>query len=142
MPYIPAHSMPTSSADATPPPKRATRHRQWKFSVEILLDWADAWHRAHRKWPAINDGIIPYADNADWGLVDRALRHGRYGLPPCPGGLPHFLANHRGAPLRQRARRSLRVEEVLNWAQHHHQRTGFWPSVKGARIFEPRRSKI
>jgi hypothetical protein len=57
--------------------------------------------------------------------VDRALRHGARGLP---GGdtLAGLLARHFGVPNKADTP-PLTVEQILAWADAHHERTGQWP---------------
>ncbi len=104
------------------------------FTQEQILAWADAHRRRAGAWPTRNSGAIQDAPGETWYAVEMALALGRRGLP---GGssLPRLLAAHRGVrnpgapPLLSR-------EQILAWADAHHQRTGQWPVSQSGPIDE------
>jgi hypothetical protein len=87
--------------------------------VELILAWAEAHYRQTGQWPRRFDGRVISQPGETWDEVDRALRHGRRGLP---GGdsLLLLLRRERGVvvereapPKRRRTgRQHLRSEAV------------------------------
>ena len=70
-------------------------------------------------------GPIGDAPGETWVNVDAALRAGTRGLPGR-SSLPQLLAEQRGARNMQDLP-TLTEEQILAWADAHHQRTGQWP---------------
>src|SRR5262249_1124194 len=112
------------------------RLKKRPLSISDIVVWACAHREATGKWPTVVGGGIPAARFEPWRKIDKALRRGDRGLP---GGssLAQLLAercgarNHKDLP-------SLTAEQILEWADEHHERTGEWPkscsgSVTGAR---------
>lgn len=97
------------------------------LTIEQILIWADAHHQRSGAWPKKSDGKIHDAAGETWLAIDAALRMGRRQLA---GGssLPELLAERRGVH-KKTHRSALTVEQILAWADAHHQRTGAWPSV-------------
>src|SRR5262249_29748543 len=91
---------------------------------QVLL-WADAHFRRTHSWPNRHSGPIPEAPGETWGAVDIALKSGGRGLPGA-SSLPRLLARERGVRNPQDLPR-LSKEQILLWADDHHQRTGRWP---------------
>jgi hypothetical protein len=108
--------------------KRGKRNCQMlpPLRIKHILTWADAYRARTGRWPARSSGAIPEAPGETWGAVDTALKDGLRGLP---GGesLARLLARKRGARHRKELP-PLSVEQVLGWADDHHERTGTWPS--------------
>jgi hypothetical protein len=95
------------------------------LDVDQILDWVDAHHTRTGVWPKANSGVIPAALDDTWYRVDKALRNGTRSLP---GGssLARFLETKRG--VRNIANLlPLKVEDILAWADAHHEQTGDWP---------------
>jgi hypothetical protein len=107
---------------------RGVRHRNYlpHFSPNRILGRADRHHRQTGHWPTSDGGPIAGAAGETWLAVDKALRHGRRGLP---GGssLAQFLAEHRGVP-NHLALPRLTLRTILAWSDAHFQRTGAWPT--------------
>ncbi len=105
-----------------------------QLTVEGILAWADAHHRATGDWPRGTSGSVTGAPGETWAAVDCALFQGLRGLP---GGssLYQLLREHRGI---RRVRRPPRFtpEQVLAWADAHHERTGEWPTQHSGPIPE------
>ncbi len=104
------------------------------FRISEILGWADAYHARHNKWPKPNSGVIPEAPRETWLKVQTALNSGVRGLP---GGstLARLLAARRGvrnlgdlAPLSE--------EQILDWADAFHSRTGRRPTNRSGPIPE------
>jgi hypothetical protein len=104
---------------------RWTRKLTPGLGEEQILLWIDA-HRARTgEWPVKASGPIPECLGQTWLAADAALQKGHHGLP---GGssLARLLAERRGV----RNKTSLppfTVEQILAWADAHHDRTGAWP---------------
>jgi hypothetical protein len=101
--------------------------RSTGLTLEQILAWADAHHQRAGAWPRLGTGAIDEAPGDSWARVDRALHTGDRGLP---GGssLAGLLAEHRGMFCR-RHRPVLTIEQILAWADAHHERTGRWPHL-------------
>ncbi len=100
--------------------------------IPEILRWADAHRERTGKWPTRDGGNIIEAKFESWHGVDQALRKGFRGLA---GGssLAHLLAETRGARNVQDLS-PLTEEQILRWADLHHERTGTWPQKKSGTI--------
>jgi hypothetical protein len=98
------------------------------LTIEQILVWADEYHQRTGRWPGRTSGTIPNTD-ASWPNVESALKQGYRGLP---GGLSlhQLLKRHRGAS------RRLSVDQIVEWARRHHDRTGRWPNNISEPVFE------
>lgn len=105
------------------------------FTVSHILAWADAEHERSGLWPTLLSGPIADASHETWLAVDKALRNGTRGLR---GGssLARLLHQRRGVALKHRRQRPLDVQNILSWADAHHQRKGRWPDVNAGDIPE------
>jgi hypothetical protein len=103
-----------------PPLRKSTR-----LTVEQILAWADSQHRQTGKWPSTYCGPVLDSPEDDWQSVDHALRRGHRGLA---GGssLAKLLRECRHGLKRSDAP-PLKIEQILAWADAHHERTGKWP---------------
>jgi hypothetical protein len=103
-----------------------------ELTHERILVWADAFHAASGRWPTALSGAVADAERETWSAIDDALKDGCRGLP---GGesLCSFLAAHRGARNKRRIR-SLRVEQILAWADAFHAAHGGWPHTESGPI--------
>src|SRR5205823_3864337 len=99
------------------------------LTVEQILVWADE-HRARTGiWPTATSGSIVDAPGETWTAVEVALVQGRRGLALAGGSsLALLLAEHRGVR-NFWSRPDLTIEQILAWADAHHQRTGRWPTL-------------
>jgi hypothetical protein len=98
------------------------------LTIAEILRWADAYRETTDRWPTRTTGIIPGTVGETWQAVDQALK---LGLRTLPGGssLARLLAEKRGAHNR-RERPPLTEDQILAWADAHHQQTGTWPTVR------------
>lgn len=103
------------------------------FRLREILAWADAHHRSTGMWPTHLSGPIADAPGETWFTVDKALRDGTRGMR---GGssLPRLLKRGRKVPLKHRRQPPLTIDQILTWADEHHERTGTWPNVNGGPI--------
>ncbi len=95
------------------------------LEVAQILIWADAYRARHGAWPTATSGQIPETPNITWSIVRSALARGSRGLP---GGssLALLLAAHRGVRNRTTIP-PMSVQQIQNWADAFHSRTGRWP---------------
>jgi hypothetical protein len=115
---------------------RGVRNRRQlpQFTEEQILRWADVFHERTGTWPSAKSGPITDAPGETWLAVAMALRHGNRGLR---GGssLPFLLAEKRevrnGWSLPK-----LTIQQVLDWADAFHRRTGKWPGIESGSIPE------
>jgi hypothetical protein len=116
--------------------RRSRRRRRGPRSAltpEQILAWADAHHRRTGRWPVTPSGPVAAGPlGLTWRAVDNALRLGLRGLG---GGssLARLLAEHRGVRNQQQLPR-LSPQQILAWADDHHQRSGAWPTADSGPI--------
>jgi hypothetical protein len=98
-----------------------------RLTYTRILHWADVHHEETGEWPKNVSGTIRHTHDEKWENVDRALRGGHRGLP---GGssLAELLATRRGVR-NQSDLKPYTCEEILAWADAHHERTGQWPRL-------------
>jgi hypothetical protein len=99
------------------------------LSLEKILAWADAHHEATGAWPTVKSGPVKGASGESWAEIDLSLRKGCRGLP---GGqaLGRMLAAHRDVPRKPRKpQRPLKIEQILAWADAHHEAHCRWPTL-------------
>jgi|SRR5579864_4648996 len=102
------------------------RMRLPRFTIKLILVWADAFHRRTGNWPTLDGGEVRESPGDTWFCVDMALRLGHRGLS---GG--SSLA--RLSASRRRVRNSsglerLTIAQILIWADAYYRRTGRWPT--------------
>jgi hypothetical protein len=109
-------------------------HDLGPLTEEMILAWADAYHARTGSWPTAKSGIVRDSGGERWSSISAWLRNGGRGLS---GGssLAKLLAKHRGTRNRKQLSR-LTVEQILTWADAHHERTGKWPGVRSGPIAE------
>jgi hypothetical protein len=106
---------------------RGRRSYRPELEIAQILGWVDAHKKRTGAWPRSDSGPVrggPLEEN--WRRVDSALRLGLRGLP---GGssLAQLLLEQR--QVRNQTRPPpLRLSQLLEWADEHHQRTGSWPT--------------
>jgi Type III restriction enzyme, res subunit len=102
------------------------------LTFEQVLAWADAYHEQTGKWPTANSGQVADAPGETWVNLDTALAQGLRNLP-AGSSLARLLDEHRGVrniknqPL-------LSVDQLLVWADTHHERTGRWPTRNSGQV--------
>lgn len=111
------------------------RYNKPRFSVSRILAWADAYHARTGMWPNQTSGAIAEAPREEWRDVDRALRRGLRGVR---GGssLARFLQRHRRVLPKHRRRPPLAIDDILAWADKHHEKTGHWPRQTSGKVPE------
>jgi len=103
-----------------------------RLSVPGILEWADAHHRRHGRWPSQRSGPIDGVPGLSWSAIDTMLRSGAHGLPGG-GSLAGLLRKERGESALSRGI-AVSVDQILRWADAHHRRTGCWPSSATTRL--------
>ena len=90
------------------------------------MDWADAHHQATGAWPNAKSGQIKGTDET-WSVIAAAIQLGNRGLPRG-STLKKILAEHRGV------RTDLTIQQILDWADSHHDTTAEWPTANSETI--------
>jgi hypothetical protein len=108
--------------------RRGTRVRPptQQLTMEQVLAWADAHHKATGDWPTRNSGLIAGTQGLEWAHVSSALKKGWRGLPRS-GSLADLLYHHRQVYTHANPPR-LTVEQVLAWADAFYAVHRHWPS--------------
>jgi superfamily II DNA or RNA helicase len=114
------------------------RHRGKRYSKGLpplrhdqILRWAEHHRQQHGKWPTQYSGAVDGTEEV-WNGIQHSLRTGRRGLPGNET-LASVLARHRGARYAKGLPR-LTVNQILDWADSHHRRTGEWPNKRSGSI--------
>jgi superfamily II DNA or RNA helicase len=104
------------------------------LTVNQILVWADAHYERRSDWPAVNAGPVHDASDETWVGIDACLRNGSRGLP-MNSSLATILAEHRGVRNKNKPP-PLLIDQILAWADAHHQRTGQWPTQTAGPVYE------
>jgi hypothetical protein len=102
-----------------------------KLSLQHILGWADAHYERMGQWPKRDSGQVADAPDEKWRNIDQALVKGLRGLPEGLS-LARLLAEHRRVRNVQKLPR-LSVEQILAWADAHHER-GQWPNRNSGEV--------
>ena len=102
------------------------------LKITQILQWADEHRTRTGKWPVEDSGPVHNVAGEKWGNISNSLFRGRRGLP---GGssLAKLLAEKRGV----RNEKNLPVlteDQILQWADEHHKRTGKWPNKESGPV--------
>lgn len=103
-----------------------------RLDDDRILGWARQHFEREGRWPHQHAGLIPGTGGLTWMAVDQALRKGGHGLS---GGssLTRLLRKRRGSA-RNVHSVPLTREQILEWADDHHRRTGRWPTRRSGVI--------
>jgi hypothetical protein len=104
------------------------------LTEEKILAWADSHRERTGQWPNQNSGSILEAPGETWTAIELALSRGCRGLSGRSSiaqllNAERSVRNPKGLP-------ALTIEQILGWADAHHQRTGHWPQAKSLPILE------
>jgi hypothetical protein len=103
------------------------------ISVAEIVEWAEAHNAATGRWPRYDSGPVAAApEPLTWRAVDQALRAGLRGLPGESSLLLVLIRHWWGLYRRYRSR--IGVEQILAWADAHHEATGSWPKWNSGRV--------
>jgi hypothetical protein len=113
-----------------------------RLTVSQILAWAEAHVQRTGKRPNGHSGLVPESDGETWAAINTALLYGYRGLSGSLS-LAELLNRHWGEkspddrkPPKARNRPPLTIEQILTWAEVHHQRTGKWPTAATGEIPE------
>ncbi|WP_425613621.1 hypothetical protein NA78x_003456 [Anatilimnocola sp. NA78] len=101
-----------------------------KLKIKQILAWADDHHARTGKLPDDLSGAIPGTEET-WSTVANALRRGRRGLRQT--SLARLLSKVR-KDVKLAAKQPPSLQQILAWADQHHERTGVWPTRKAGPI--------
>lgn len=103
-----------------------------KFTIDGILNWADAHFERSGTWPTAHSGTIADATDETWANVNGALQVGLRGLR---GGssLARLLKRHRAVMPKQRRKPRLTIEAILEWADEYHALHNHWPTPASGR---------
>jgi hypothetical protein len=110
-----------------------SRSGQPPLTIEQILSWANAHFARTGRWPTRNAGPVLDAADETWGRIDNALYEGLRGLSKGET-LGQLLARRRNVRGRSRLTPRLTVEQILEWADAHYNRTGQWPKQDSGAI--------
>jgi superfamily II DNA or RNA helicase len=102
------------------------------LTVEHILAWADSLYERSSEWPTAKSGQVPGACGETWANIDQALAKGFRNLP-IGSSLARLLAEHRGVR-NMKNLPQLSVEQILVWADAHHEQTDQWPTRKSGQV--------
>ena len=105
-----------------------------RLTEPLILEWADAHFRRTGMWPRQSSAAIDEAPGETWNNIAQALRDGTRGFTKG-GSLFQLLVRERGVrnPF---APPDLPVDQILEWADAHHARSGRWPTAKSGSVSE------
>jgi hypothetical protein len=104
------------------------------LTIDQILAWADAHHERTGVWPDVTTGAIHDCPDETWRGLDSALRRGLRGIEAV-SSLAQLLSERRDFRNKLDLM-ALTEEQILAWADAHHQRTGQWPGLESGIIQE------
>ncbi len=106
------------------------------LTEEQILSWADEHQDRTGEWPTAWSGPVQGEQDETWIAIHGALSRG---LRELPGGssLAQLLDKHRGKR-NPKDLPPLTEEQVLAWADAHHERTGQWPNSDSGSVHDCR----
>jgi hypothetical protein len=94
-----------------------------KLTIDQILLWADAHYSRTGCWPNHKSGTVDESPSEKWSAIEQALQKGVRGLS-AGSSLAKLIAEHRTGRHRHA---TVSVDQILEWADAHHSRTGEWP---------------
>ena len=106
------------------------------LTEEQILSWTDEHQDRTGEWPTAWSGPVQGEQDETWIAIHGALSRG---LRELPGGssLAQLLDKHRGKR-NPKDLPPLTEEQVLAWADAHHERTGQWPNSDSGSVHDCR----
>jgi hypothetical protein len=102
------------------------------LTIPQILRWARAYFKRHRRYPSAGSEPIEGTNGETWLKVNAALHSGCRGLP---GGSSLSRLMRETFGVQPGANRpDLSVEQILHWADAHHDATGKWPRVRSGPV--------
>ena len=113
--------------------RRHPNRPQHQLTLQQILEWADENRQRTGRWPSGRSGRVHGAPGERWDRIEGALRRGSRGLR---GGttLARLLTERRRGKTFYTNRPPLGQQEILEWADAHHQRSGQWPTKSSGRV--------
>ena len=107
------------------------KNRKPPLTVDLILQWADAFFAEQGKWPSQDGGDIAGTDES-WSRINCALAAGSRGLP---GGqtLPTLLREHRNH-VPKNDKPQLSIATIVAWATTYQQTHGKWPTSQSGPV--------
>ena len=104
------------------------------LTEEQILGWADAFYEKNGKYPSPHSGKVREGSGDKWMALDMALKLGLRGLP---GGttLSRLIAANRVVHV-DRTRKKITFDQISEWVDAYHARTGEWPQGESGEIPE------
>ena len=114
--------------------KRGVRNssRLPDLTIKQILEWADAHHQKTGLWPKITSGEVLGVLGEKWANIDAALTQGLRSLSG-DSTLAQLLTERRGVR-NHLALPELTIEQILKWADAHHQKNAGWPKQKSGDV--------
>ncbi|MCI0364830.1 MAG: hypothetical protein L0219_13205 [Phycisphaerales bacterium] len=103
-----------------------------RLTIRQILQWADDHYERTGEWPSRQSGKVLPDAHERWSTIDSKLQRGGRGLR---GGstLVRVLSTHRRVQYRRRGL-PLSVEQMIEWAQSHHELTGTLPRAESGPV--------
>jgi superfamily II DNA or RNA helicase len=102
------------------------------LTIKRILKWVDLHHNKTGQWPKVKFGKVLGAPSEKWSNIESALRLGLRGLS-AGSSLADLLTEKRGVRNLQDLP-DLTIEQILKWADTHHQKADQWPNVKSGAV--------
>jgi hypothetical protein len=112
------------------------KSRRSTLTIEQILAWADEHYKRTGKWPTNRSDRIHGTRDETWHGVAACLYTGCRGLR-CGLSLSRLLWKYRGKSPKSR-RSALTIDQILAWADAHHERSGRWPTLQSGPIYGTR----
>ena len=104
------------------------------LSVPMILAWADAFRARNGRWPSADSGPVAESPGETWCAINASLTLGARGLTGS-SSLSRLLLRERNLD-RASDRPTLKIPEILRWADAFHDRHGEWPNHSSGPIPE------
>ena len=103
------------------------------LTIGQILSWADKYHERTGSWPKAGEGDVPEAPGENWANVDAALQRGGRNLQ---GNWPRKASGRKTWSTEWCGPTTPTEEQILRWADAHHEQTGLWPKAESGDIPE------
>jgi hypothetical protein len=92
------------------------------------MEFAEAYHAKHGKWPTARSGKISAKGGGDtWGSFNVCLKKGRRGLPGGSSLIELLIENGCLPPIEELV--DFSINQILEWADEHYAYTHKWPNT-------------
>ena len=103
-----------------------------RLTIKEILRWVDLHRKRTGRWPKPDSGPIPRSGGETWDGIQGALFTGGRGLH-SGNTLAKVLDRHRGVR-NTGDLPALRIQQILRWADSHHNHTGKWPTKSSGAV--------